>query len=172
MKRLTRRQTILVALSAMLLLANIGYWWPRTGQGPRMDRQTGVESYRAEDFIVRAQPLPRAEEESDEPRRDLFRLKSAMVAALRDAPAPVPVKTPQQLEEEAARAELAQLKLVGVVFRGDQRQAFLARGGETFLVQAGAKIGSRFTVEDIAADSIRVKDPASKVTATIPISGK
>jgi Tfp pilus assembly protein PilP len=133
-----------------------------------MDRHASAESFRAEDFRVRVQPLTAAPEDST--RRDPFRPKSAALAAKADVPVPPP-KTPQQLEEEAARAELAQIKLAGVVFRGERREAFIVKGGETLVVHAGEKIGGRFTVEAIAADSVRVKDPATGVTGQIPISG-
>lgn len=169
MKQPTPRQAVLAGLVALLLGANLWHWWPGAAQGPRMDRHASAESFRAEDFRVRVQPLTVAPEDS--PRRDPFRPKSAALTAKADVPVPPP-KTPQQLEEEAARAELAQIKLVGVVVRGNKPQAFLVKGTETFIVHPGEKIGARFTVENIGADNIQVKDAKTNVAGQIPISGK
>ncbi|MGH8720990.1 MAG: hypothetical protein ACREU4_03330, partial [Burkholderiales bacterium] len=96
------------------------------------------------------------------------------VVAAPPAPAPVgpPPKTPEQLAEEAARDELRQLKLVGVVFRGGKGQAFVVKGDQAYMVHAGEKVGERFRVEAIAPDGIQLLDPASRVNGQIPVSGK
>ncbi len=169
MKALSRRQAVLAALTLLLLAVNVAHWWPRGAEGPRMERHPAADGFRPEDFLVRAQPL--IEESDGGARRDLFRPKSALAVAKGSQP-PAPVKTPQQLEEEAARAELAQIKLVGVVVRGDKPQAFLTSGTQTYLVHAGDPVGSRFRVEDIGTDNIRLKDAKTNVSGQIPISGK
>jgi hypothetical protein len=83
-----------------------------------------------------------------------------------------PPKTAEQIAEEAAQAELKQIKLVGVVFRGEKGQAFLVKGDQLYMVHAGGKVGERFLVEAIGADSIQLKDPATRVLGQIPVSGK
>ena len=169
MRKLSRRQTVLAGSVALLLGANLWHWWPRGAEAPRMDRPTAVETYRAEDFRVRINP-PAAESE-ETLRRDPFRPKSAAALAKADQPLPPP-KTPQQLEEDAARAELAQIKLVGVVVRDNKPQAFLVNGTETYIVHSGDKVGTRFRVEDIGTDTIRLKDDKTNVAGQVPISGK
>jgi hypothetical protein len=88
------------------------------------------------------------------------------------APAGPPPKTAEELAEEAAQAELKQIKLVGVVFRGEKGQAFLVKGDQLYMVNAGGRVGERFLVEAIRPDSIQLKDPASRVLGQIPVSGK
>jgi Tfp pilus assembly protein PilP len=83
-----------------------------------------------------------------------------------------PPKTPEEIAEEAARAELGQLRLVGVVFRGEKGQAFLVKGDQLYMVQTGGRVGDRFQVESIRPESIQLKDPATRVTGSIPVSGK
>lgn len=95
-----------------------------------------------------------------------------MALAKAGQPPPPPPKTPQQLEEDAARAELARIKLVGVVVRDNKPQAFLVNGTETYIVHPGDKAGSRFRVEDIGTDHIRLKDDKTNVVGQVPISGK
>ncbi len=169
MRKLTPRQATFAGLATLLLGANLWHWWPRAAQGPRMDRLASAESFRAEDFRVRVQPLTEAPEDS--PRRDPFRPKSAALAAKTGVPAAT-LKTPQQLEEEAARAELAQIKLVGVVIRDNKPQAFLTSGTQTYIAYPGDKVGSRFRVEEIGTDNIRLKDDKTSVAGQVPISGK
>lgn len=169
MKKLSPRQTVLAGSVALLLAANLWHWWPRAAEGPRMDRSATVETYRTEDFRVRINPPATASEETL--RRDPFRPKSAAALAKADQPLPPP-KTPQQLEEEAARAELAQFKLAGIVVRDNKPQAFLMNGTQTYIVHPGDKAGTRFRVEDIGTDHIRLKDDKTNVTGQVPISGK
>lgn len=169
MRVLNRRHIILAALTLLLVAVNVVHWWPRGAEGPRMDRRPATDSFRPEDFMVRAQPLTEAPD--GVARRDLFRPKSAPAAAKGSQPLPPP-KTPQQLEEEAARAELAQIKLVGIVIRANKPQAFLTSGTQTYMVYAGELVGSRFRVEDIGTDNIRLKDAKTNVTGQIPILGK
>ena len=87
------------------------------------------------------------------------------------APEPPP-KSPEELEREAAQAELAQFRCVGVAFRGSRAQAFLVKGSETFLVSPGDKVGNRFIVDKIASDSVSLQDPNTGVTGQIAVSGK
>lgn len=167
MRKLTRRQALFAGAVALLLGANLWRWWPHGAEGPRMGPRAN-ETFRAEDFRMRVDPLT---EEREEPlRRDPFHPKSA--ALLAKAGALAPPKTSQQLEEEAARAELAQIKLVGVVVRNDKPQAFLTNGGQTYMVQPGDKVGNRFRVEGIGTDNIRLKDDKTSVSGQVPISGK
>jgi hypothetical protein len=59
-----------------------------------------------------------------------------------------------------------------VVFRGERGQAFLVKGDQLYMVQTGGKVGERFQVESIRPDGIQLKDPATRVTGSIPVSGK
>lgn len=102
--------------------------------------------------------------------RDLFRPK---LAAVKRAPRVVkkepPPKTPEQLAEEQARAELAQMKLLGVVFRAGQGEAFLLSNGATVAAQTGSRIGDRFVVERITPESIEVRDPQTQVSGQLAL---
>jgi hypothetical protein len=59
-----------------------------------------------------------------------------------------------------------------VVFRGEKGQAFLVKGDQLYMVNAGGKVGERFLVEAIGPDSIQLKDPGSRVLGQISVSGK
>ena len=128
--------------------------------------------FQAEDFTVRSAPT--VEDRYKAPRRDLFQPKAVAKPAPQKvtAPPPPPPKTPEELEEEAARADLAQIKLMGVVFRGGKGQAYFVKGEQAYLVSEGDMISERFKVETIAADSVKLKDPKTSVAGTIPVSGK
>ncbi|MBI2778425.1 MAG: hypothetical protein HYX62_01350 [Gammaproteobacteria bacterium] len=85
-------------------------------------------------------------------------------------PSPMPQKTPEQLAEEAARDDLAKLRYVGVIFRAGQGHAFLLSVDQPYFVLSGDKVGNRFVVERITADSVELSDPATKVSGKIRIS--
>lgn len=167
-----RRQAVFLSIVLLLVAANIGYWWPHAAEIPRMEPPSAARHFQVEDFSLK---IPVGGDDSyARPRRDLFQPKVAVVQpSIKKTSSPTPPpKTAEQLEEESARTELAQIKLVGVVFRGDKGQAYLVRGDEAYMVFAGDKVGSRFTVETITTDAVELKDPATNVSGKIPVSGK
>jgi len=163
---------------AILLLGVLNLWqWKTPASAARERGRTIAGAVRPDDFQLK---VGLAAPESASSARNLFQPRlPAPVAPVRkkpelkvEAPPPPPAKTPEQLAEEAARAELGQIKLVGVVFRGEKGQAFLVKGDQVYMVNTGGKVGERFEVEAIRADSIQLKDPATRVNGQIPVSGK
>ena len=169
-----------IALSiAIALLAALNLWRWLPGGGPARERAAeGAPRMRAEDFRLR---VGLAAADARHGGRDLFRMrlpppppapKPVITVKVEEPPPGPPPKTPEQVAEEAARAECGQIRLVGVVFRGERGQAFLVKGDQVYMVQSGGKVGERFQVESIRPDSIQLKDPATRVTGSIPVSGK
>lgn len=167
------RKWIIVVVVSTLVALNIWRWWPAGSSKPTGPAETVSSStpFRPQDFEIRALP-------SDPPgpmQRDLFRSKSTTKPVTKSTSAKIPeppVKSPEELEREAAQAELAQFRCVGVAFRGGRAQAFLAKGGETFLVSPGDKVGNRFIVDTIAPDAVSLQDPNTGVAGQIAVSGK
>lgn len=166
------RKWIVAAAVLALVALNIWRWWPAGSAKPGGMPMTVSPStaFRPEDFEIRALPA----EPPGPMLRDLFRPKPvakpvAKGSAKASAPPPKP---PEELEREAAQAELAQFRCVGVAFRGGRAQAFLVKGGETFLVSPGDKVGNRFIVDKIEADAVTLQDPGSGVVGQIAVSGK
>lgn len=158
--------------AAVLLLAALNFLQWKSPDGVSRDRSSARPgTFRAEDFQLKA---GFATAEAVKANRNLFQLKLPPAPPVKKITAPPgpPPKTPEQLAEEAARAELGQIKLVGVVFRGEKGQAFLVKGDQLYMVQSGEKVGERFQVEVIRPDSVQLKDPATQVSGQIPVSGK
>ena len=172
-----KHRYLLLAL-AIALLAALNLWqWKAPGGAGRERADTPAGGFRPDDFQLK---VGFASAEATMGGRNLFQqrlppappVKKVKVEPKVEPPPGPPPKTPEQLAEEAARAELGQIRLVGVVFRGDKGQAFLVKGDQLYMVQAGGKVGDRFQVEAIRADSIQLKDPATRVNGQIPVSGK
>lgn len=166
---------LLLGLAVLLLAGlNVLRWMWTDKPAPT---RAAASIYAAEEFRLRTGVAAAGHERSG---RDLFRPKlpppapapKVVTPPPEPPPAGPPPKTPEQLAEEAARDELRQLKLVGVVFRGGKGQAYVVKGDQAYLVHAGEKVGERFRVEAIAADGIQLIDPASRVNGQIPVSGK
>jgi len=168
-----QRKWIIAAVVLALVVLNAWRWWPAESVKPtgRPGAVSSSTAFRPEDFEIRALPV-------DPPaamQRDLFRPKLTVTSVTKrsstKAPEPPP-KSPEELEREAAQAELAQFRCVGVAFRGGRAQAFLVKGSETFLVSPGDKVGNRFIVDKIASDSVSLQDPNTGVAGQIAVSGK
>ena len=99
--------------------------------------------------------------------------KASVVEALpvTEAPPEPPPKSPEELEAEAARAEFAQIKLVGVIIHDAKFRAYLTRGEQTYLASMGDAV-ARFTVTAIKAESVKLHDPRTQVGGEIPVLGK
>jgi hypothetical protein len=174
---MNRRYGLLVAAVAMLLVLNLWHW--NAAPSSARERSAGaVNGLRAADFQLK---VGLATAEPARAARNLFQPKLPpppppapvkAVEAKPELPPGPPPKSAAEIAEEAARAEIGQIKLVGVVFRGEKGQAFLVKGEQVFLVHAGDKVGDRFLVEAIRPDGIQLKDPATRVTGQIPVSGK
>lgn len=168
------RRSLIFGAVALLAAINVWRWWPQTG-GSSAPLSAPVGGFRPDDFRLRIEPVSAAGPSSA--GRDLFRLRlppplPPPPVKKVEVPPPPPPKTPEQLAEEAAHAEFAQIRLVGIVFRGGKGQAFLVKGDQTFMASTGDKVGDRFRVEEIKTDSVMLKDPATQVSGQIPVSGK
>ncbi len=176
------RHLALGVVVAALAAANLWQWGPPQERPPER-AAASASAFRADDFQLRVGFVAA---DAAPPARNLFQprlpppppaAKKVEVAAPAPPPPPVPdpgppPKTAEQLAEEAAQAELKQIRLVGVVFRGEKGQAFLVKGDQLYMVNAGGKVGERFMVEAIGPDSIQLKDPGSRVLGQISVSGK
>lgn len=174
-----QRKTILLIFVVILVVVNVWRWWPSSSTNDKasVTRQTGVEQtrgektyYRVEDFQVR---MLVHTDSNKKGKRNLFRpkIKKRVKKRIKKRKGPPP-KTKEQLAEEAARAELASIKCVGIAFRGGKGQAFMSIGGQTKLVSEGGKIGQRFIVERISTNAVDVRDPRTGVTGHIALSGR
>jgi Tfp pilus assembly protein PilP len=168
-----KRQHVLLASGvALLLLLNLRQWLPRSGDTPRAPAARGA-SFQPDDFRLKTASAPTNREGVS---RNLFAPKVVAVPVKKVELPPPPIlpppKTPEQLAEEAARAELAQFKLLGIVFRAEKGQAYIVKGEEVFMAFVGDKVGQRFVVDGITTDSVRLKDANTNVTGQIMVSGK
>ena len=168
---MNRRSLVFGAGVVLLVAINVWRWWPQTG-GSSAPPPAPVGGFRPDDFWLRIEPVPAAGPSSA--GRDLFRLRLPPPPPVKkvEVPPPPPPKTPEQLAEEAARAEFTQIRLVGIVFRSGKGQAFLVKGDQIFMANTGDKVGDRFRVEEIKTNSVMLKDPATQVSGQIPVSGK
>lgn len=163
----------LIVLAIFIAGLNVWSWWP-SGSSQKIESASTRERWTPEVLKVRTavdvEKVPPA-------RRDLFQPKYVVVKAapkpkIPELPPAPPPKTPEQIAEETARVELSQIRLVGVVFRGGNGEAFLVKGDQTYMVRQGEKVGDRFMVESIQTDAVALKDPMTQVSGSLSVSGK
>jgi hypothetical protein len=160
----------------VLLAANLWHWWPgtkTTAKAPPAPRATSSSpDLRADEFRLRVA----ADGQPGGPGRDLFQPKyrpPPVTAKPKGPPPPPPPppKTPEQLAEEAARAELGHIRLVAVAIRAGRGEAYLTVQGQASHVRVGDRIGSRFVVQAITAEGVRIRDPATGVEGNLAVTG-
>lgn len=155
---------------AVLLVANLWHWWPRSKTPLARAPETSARppSIRVEDFRLRSV----VDSSHGGPSRDLFQPKYRPPVAMKPKGSPPPPpKTPQQLAEEAARAELGQIRLVAVAIRAGRGEAYLSVQGQAQHARVGDKLGARFVVEAITAEGVRLRDPATGVEGNLAVTG-
>lgn len=157
---------------SVLLLATLNIWrWTAspstTSSAP--DPASAAPRGSNENLVVRAASVSGI---PPTPLRDLFQAKTEASSrprvAVRVLPPP---KTPEQIAEELARAELARIKLLGVVFRGDQGEAFLLANGASVAARTGARVGNHFVIERITPEIVDVRDPDTQVSGQLQLTG-
>ncbi len=155
----------------VLLAANLWHWWPRskTPAARAPEAAARPTSVRVEDFRLRLV----VDGSQGGPVRDLFQPKFRPPPVVKKpiAPPPPPPKSPEQLAEEAARAELGQIRLVAVAIRAGRGEAYLSVQGQAQHARVGDKVGSRFVVQAITADGVQLRDPATGVEGNLGVTG-
>jgi hypothetical protein len=180
------RRSWLAAVIVALIVLNAWRWWPADAtekhSAEARHAPMSAQALRLAVLASSDETLPRGE-------RNIFQLrqpspspkKPRQAPQPRPAPAVLPLaqpqppepppKTPEEVEAEASQAELAQIKLVGVIFRDAKPRAYFARGDQTYMVAVGETV-ERFTVTAITAESARLHDPRTQVGRVIPVLGK
>lgn len=186
-----RRNAILLALVFSLAVVNIWNWsgWSQANSRETLGSGSMAGEFQASDFQIKKINIPK--EQDGAISRDLFypvfeedyqsaeereaialdHQKNIKKVENEDISTPIPQKTPEQIEEEIARSDVANFKYVGYIWRGGQGQALLVNTDKHYYVFSGDKAGSRFVVEKITNDAVSLRDPATNVTAKILISG-
>ena len=125
--------------------------------------------------------LERREEKFPGVLRDIFRMenpapkvkpvpKPAFVTAPTPTIPPVPVKTPEQIAEEAARADLFRFRFLGYLTDKDNT-LFLSKDGELFMVKSGDTLLKSYKVKESTKDYVILYDTITGVQVRVELSG-
>jgi len=82
----------------------------------------------------------------------------------------VPVKTPEEIAQDEARADLSKFRFLGYLTDKDS-SLFLSKDGELFIVKSGDRILKNYQVKTVGKDSVVLLDTATKVEVRIELSG-
>jgi len=111
--------------------------------------------------------------------RDLFRMENpAPKPKAKPVPAPVvlppvpqaPVKTPEQIAAEAARADLSKFRFLGYLTDKDSK-LFLSKDGELYIVQSGDTVLKNYRVKEASKDYVILVDGATQVEVRVELTG-
>jgi hypothetical protein len=123
--------------------------------------------------------LRQQEEQFPGVMRDIFRManpapKPKVVPKPITAPTPtlptVPVKTPEEIAADLARADLSKFRFVGSMT--DQESSFfLTKDGESFIVKKGDTVQKSYTVKETGKDHLILLDTITRVEVRIELAG-
>lgn len=82
----------------------------------------------------------------------------------------VPVKTPEEIEADLARADLSSFRFLGYLTDKDS-SLFLSKDGELFIVKSGDTILKNYQVKAVGKDSVVLFDTITKVEVRIELTG-
>ena len=109
--------------------------------------------------------------------RDLFRVstpKPVVVAkpvVVETVPTPtVPVKSPEEIAADAARADLSTFRFLGYLTDKDS-SLFLSKGGELFIAKSGDTVLKSYKIKSAGKDHVILYDTATKVEVRIELTG-
>lgn len=170
---MNRRHLVYGSVIAALLAINLLRWGVSARDG-REQEAARAQGFAPRDFQLRAN-FPVAAE----PRRNLFVPQAAGPAVptpradrppRREIPAAAaPVAPPA---EAPAVAALGRLRLLGVVFRAGQGQAYLALDKDNVMAQRGDTVFGQFTVERVAVEAVELRHIQTNTIRKIPVSGR
>lgn len=171
---MARRKLVLTSIIGLLAIINLWRWWPDSGTAGGTDSVSRGSGMLAND--IRLQMSVTSTGDELRMKRNLFMPKMAKKrkpASTLKKPTPVKVqKSAKVLATEAANAELANVKVMGIIFRNGKGQAYIALGQKNYAVFKGEEINRRFVVDNIDTDSVILRDSKTGVTSTIPVSGQ
>jgi hypothetical protein len=114
--------------------------------------------------------------------RDLFRmggngqvkkkpvLITAPVVTITVPTSTIPVKTPEEIAADAARADLSKFRFLGYLTEKDST-LFLSKDGELFIVKSGDMILKNYQVKAVGKDQVVLFDTITKVEVRIELTG-
>jgi hypothetical protein len=110
--------------------------------------------------------------------RDIFRMenptpprpKPAPVSVVTPTLPPVPVKTPEELAADLARADLSKFRFLGYLTDKDNT-LFLSKDGENYIVKSGDTVLKNYKVKEAGKDHVILLDTITRVEVRVELSG-
>lgn len=82
----------------------------------------------------------------------------------------IPVKTPEEIAEDMARADLSKFRFLGYLTDKDS-SLFLSKDGELFIVKSGDVILKNYQVKAVGKDHVVLFDTITKVEVKVELTG-
>jgi len=83
---------------------------------------------------------------------------------------PVPVKTPEEIAADLAKADLSKFRLLGTMI-DDEITLFLSKGGESFIAKKGDIVQKGYKVIEATKDYAILLDTITRVQVRLEITG-
>jgi hypothetical protein len=115
--------------------------------------------------------------------RDIFRMsdqtpkgkqkpvvEAPQAAVITQPVSTIPVKTPEEIAADIARADLSKFRFLGYLTDKDS-SLFLSKEGELFIVKSGDMVLKNYQIKAVGKDHVVLYDTVTKVEVRIELSG-
>lgn len=171
---MTGKQVVLGSSVLILVVANIGYWWPNQEIADYSVSPTRTETVSLDDLHA-LEYLPM---EESQVKRDLF-LPVTPKKAVQEPPKetkPVASKlekpAPTRKNNIMPTDHLIRYRLAGVVVKNGERVAYLLDGKTPLIAHAGDSLSQSVTVESIGEQAAILKDLQTGLTRKLMLANE
>ena len=168
-----KKQAVIGSVVVALVILNSLQWWPQD------DSEMKTASSMSGNIDISPEVLQLSivlgsSKEKEAVQRNIFTEKRRPIKKLvlkKPKPKPVvkppPVPSAEELLAQSIKLQLAQYKLMGIIFRGGRPQAFLINGSKTYTVYIGDLIDGKYKIKNISEKDLVLIEENTNISRRI-----
>lgn len=164
------RHALLFSVITILLILNIGRWWPQSGVVESKNTSLSASVMDVEEIKLLSYLTPNNKDIAF--KRNLFSLVVKRVKTQKRLARKVKETDGVPVRAERSPSSLSAFKLEGILDAEGKIQAFLSNRDEVYMVYKGEKFAAKIIAEKISHDGILLKDISNGMTKWITLNSE
>lgn len=157
----------------VLFVFNLWQWWPQAKQTALLDGRQLSGQIHEDDLGLSGYAIEN--KQVSKVYRDLFVLPVAetnrSVAAKQTVAKKQKIKRPKKSykrpEDKRKRSALGGFRLVGILFKEGEKNAYLVKGDKDYAVKKGDEIEGRYLVKEVTVSTVTLLDSGSREASIV-----